>query len=143
MNINEIEQYVDLSSARSITIDRSLAKNYPGYVREIVIMKGFLVRLEFNVYDYDCGGLTFYFKYSDYEALILSLEHYLDKKIENWININKTGFYPSIEEHFDIELTGKALLYDFLNDNIILPRDYLEKYLPEGYWKDLYYKINQ
>jgi len=143
MDINEIAQYVELGSARSVTIDRSLAKNYPGYVREIIIMRGFLVRIEFNVYDHDCGGLSFYFKYSDYETLVLSLEHYLDKKIENWTNISKTGFYPSIEDEYNIEISGKVLINDFLNDNVILPREYLEKYLPVGYWEELYHNRTQ
>ena len=138
MDVNEIIQYVELSSAKSVIIDRNLMKNYLGYVRESVIMNGFVVRLEFNVYNHEYGGLKFYFKYTDYKALILSLEDYLGKKIENWENISKSGFYPFLKDYPDIEISSKALKHDFLNDKLVLPKNYLEKSLPEGYWKDLY-----
>ena len=143
MSIEEIIQYIEMSSIKSIIVDRSGLIKYPGYIREMVIAQKYVVRLEFNIYNQEYGGLKLYFHYSEYRSLISSLESYLDKSIEQWENINKTGFYPTISEPYNISVSDQLLKNDFTSNNLALPKGYSKKIIPEGYWKDLYDEKNR
>jgi len=129
MDKNEIIQYVEFGRNKSIIVDRSLLKNYHGHVRDTYIIYDFTVAIEFNLYNYDEGGLTFRFKYADYDSLISSLENYLGKKIEHWENFSKTGNYPIIDEinDNDIKLAGEKIKDDFANNKLELPKNYSQK----------------
>lgn len=137
MDKSEIIQYVEMSRARSVIIDRTPLEKYLGYVREITIFPESVVHVEFNVYDHDEGGIEFYFKYENDDLLILSLEKYLNKKIEGWENITKTGYYPDIHIPYDIHKSGESLTTDFLNDRLELPSGYLEKEITSRYFNEL------
>ena len=137
MTKEEVSQYIAVSSGKSVIVERCQMEQYPGYIREVVICPECEVCLEFNVYEYEYGGLTFYLKYSDYDVLISSLEDYFNKPLSEWENITKTGFYPTIYDIFDIKRSGELLRSDFVSNQIKLPERYATKRIPEGYWKDL------
>lgn len=138
MDKEEIIRYIETSRNKSVIIDRSLLEEYQRYVREIVITKKDTIRIEFNTYNHEYGGLTLYFKYLNFDVLISSIEKYLNKNIENWENISKTGYYPVLDEKADNTETKRDLKEDFISDKIKLPDDYVEKILPDGYWNTLY-----
>jgi len=138
MDREEIIRYIETSRNKSVIVERSLLDEYRQYVREIVITKEDTIRIEFNTYNQEYGGLTFFFKYLNFDMLISSLEKYLNKEVKNWENISKTGYYPFLDEKPDKNESERDLEEDFISDNIKLPDNYVEKILPDGYWKTLY-----
>lgn len=143
MNKNDIMQHLIVGRSKAIIIEQKRSKEYPGYVRTITIMRENIVRIEFEEYGWDEGGITYYVQFDTIEKLIESLEEYLGKTIENWDNINKTGTYP--EENNDDEsvnktLSDKKIIEDMLSDKIKLPKNGNHTWMPNGYWKELKYR---
>ncbi|MCI9478038.1 MAG: hypothetical protein HFI21_03425 [Lachnospiraceae bacterium] len=92
MELNSLIQHMKLSRNKSVIVDRCIPKEYPGYVRTITIMQNSIARVEFEVYGYDEGGITYFIQYLDYECLVKNLEEYLTKKLMIGIILIKQGF---------------------------------------------------
>lgn len=143
MELNSLIQHMKLSRNKSVIVDRCIPKEYPGYVRTITIMQNSIVRVEFEVYGYDEGGIIYFIQYLDYECLVKNLEEYLTKKIDDWDNINQTGFYPEEMTVNDIDTIHKKIKTDLINKRISLPLGGIKIWMPDGYWKRLIDKPNK
>lgn len=140
MQLTNLIQYMKLSKSKMVVVDCELCKDYLGYVRTITIMEETLVKIEFDVYNYDEAGLTYFIKYENFELLIKSLEEYLEKKLDEWEIINVTGYYPERPLiNYDINKTHKIIKHDLIYNKIKLP-NYGHIQIKEGYWKDIYDK---
>ena len=94
MELAGLIRYMEMSRAKTITVDCSLSTEYSGYVWTITIQPDNIVRVEFEVYGYDEGGITYYIQYRNFDGLIKNLEKYLGKNLIDWENVNQTGNYP-------------------------------------------------
>lgn len=137
MDKNEIIKYIEVGSQKSICVDRRLLDQYPGYVRDITIMKGNVIKVDFNIHGYDEGGLNIKVHYDNFDKLLSALQEYLGTTINNWKNINQSGYYPTLEEEIDLKSSRIKFKYDFVNKTISLPLHGIRYQMPEGYWKDL------
>lgn len=79
MELIGLIQHMEVSRSKTIIIDRSLLNQYTGYVRTITIKSGDIVKVEFEVYGYDEGGITYFIQYENIDILVKSLEDYLEK----------------------------------------------------------------
>lgn len=66
-----------------------------------------------------------------------------DKKIDDWDNINQTGFYPEEMAVNDIDTIHKKIKTDLINKRISLPLGGIKIWMPDGYWKTLIDKPNK
>ena len=137
MTNNEIDSYIKVGSKKSICVDRQLIKKYLGYVRDLIIMNDFILKVEFNTYGYDEGGLIIKVYFNDFDSLIKSAEEYIGSTINDWDNISKTGWYPVLEEEVDFKESGLKLKHDYINEFLYLPKDGVKYEIPDGYWKRL------
>lgn len=137
MQKDEIMRYLEVGSSRTITIACDSCEKYPGYVRTITIQKDYIVKIEFEVYGYDEGGITYFIQYNCFELLIYSLEKYLGKKLDEWENINKTGYYPE-PINCNKQQTNEIINQDLIDDKIELPELANNIWMPDGYWKQLH-----
>jgi len=133
----KIINYLTVGNTKSICIDKCLTDEYPGYVRETTIMSGNIVRVEFNNYGYDEGGLTIKVYYKDLDELLTAIQEFIGAKIEDWENYNVTGGYPTLEQEVDFESSGKKLKEDLVKKTIKIPLNGCKNEIPEGYWKDI------
>lgn len=143
MELDGLIQYIKMSRNKSVIVDQCIPEEYPGYVRTITIMQNSIVRVEFEVYGCDEGGITYFVQYFDYECLVKNLEEYLAKKIEDWDNINQSGFYPKEITVNNIDTIHKKIKTDLINKRISLPFGGIKIWMPDGYWKRLTDKPNK
>ncbi|EGO61783.1 hypothetical protein [Acetonema longum] len=137
MNKDEIIRYIKLGRNKSICVDRRLLDQYAGHVRDVTIMDDATLMIEFNVYEYDEGGLTINVYYNDYDTLINAVQEYIGLNIEMWENISKSGWYPILEEEVDFNQSDSKLKHDLVNKTLLLPPNGNIYQIPSGYWKDL------
>lgn len=137
MDIKGLCAHLKMNGSKTVTIACDNCEKYPGYVRTITIKQDNMVRIEFEVYGYDEGGITYFIQYSDFKGLIDSLEKYLNKTIEEWNIVNQTGYYPE-PVVCDLSQTNQSIKKDFVNNLIELPQFGIGLWMPDGYWKDLY-----
>jgi len=137
MDKQEILRYLETSRAKSICVDRQLLKQYSGYVRDITIMKETVLRIEFNEYDYDEGGLGIKVYYNTFDELLYALEEYTGKCITDMDNISKSGWYPELEQEVNFDESGLRFKQDLIDKKIELPKGGIKYEIPIGYWKDL------
>ncbi|MCT4597247.1 MAG: hypothetical protein N4A50_05140 [Vallitalea sp.] len=137
MTKNEIINYIKVGRAKSVCVDIRLVDNYPGYVREIVIMEESILKIEFNIYDFDEGGLVIEIIYDDFDKMICKIEEYIGLYIEDWKNVNKTGWYPELKEKVDFKQSGLILKQDLVTKNLLLPLGGVQYEIRCGYWRDL------
>ncbi len=121
MTIDEIMRYIEVGSTNSICVDRRILDDYQHIVRDVIIRKDCILTIEFNTFGYDEGGLIINIHYKDYKKLISSLESYLDINIENWTNINKSGWYPEQIKDVDFDESSEKFEKDLAGDKILLP----------------------
>lgn len=79
MELTGLIRHMKTSRTKTITVDCSLSMEYSGYVRTITIMPDNIVKVEFEVYGYDEGGITYYVQYKNFDTLIKNLENYLGR----------------------------------------------------------------
>ncbi len=60
MELSGLIQHMEMSRSKTITVDCSLSMEYSGYVRTITIKPNNIVKIEFEVYGYDEGGITYF-----------------------------------------------------------------------------------
>ena len=137
MDKEEIMQYINLGKDKSICIYRGLSPIYPGFVREIIVMREMALKVEYNSYGYDEGGLAIKFFYNDYDKLFAAIAEYIGKPIELCENISKSGWYPELIQEVDYNESSKKLISDLINNTLSLPSGWETYEIPEGYWKDL------
>lgn len=137
MDKYEIVNYIKVGKNKSICIDRRLVDNYPGFVRDIIIMSDIIVKVEFNIYDYDEGGLSIKIFYHDFDQLIRAIEDYINVRIKNWVNISKTDWYPTLDRDVDLDKSALKIKQDLVSKTLALPLGGIKYEIPEGYWKDL------
>lgn len=104
MDLAEINRYLATGSEPYVCISRQYFTDDLNKLREIYIGKDNLVKLEFNTWGYDEGGLIIEFNYADEHSMIASLENFLQIPIENWENFNKIGNYPSEKNYKKMEI---------------------------------------
>ncbi|ARU57004.1 hypothetical protein OLMES_2960 [Oleiphilus messinensis] len=127
MTKDEILNYLKVSRFKSVIVDQSLCEDYPGWVRTILIRPGFVVEIDYNPYNLDEGINPGYeAEFNSLDMLVSSLEEFLGRKIEDWVNFSKTGDYPNEPEKL-MEILGKhnslALLEKDMRDGVIeLPK---------------------
>lgn len=140
MDVKQLRNLLKLGSTRTVVIYCDLCIDYIGYVKTITIMNEKTVRLEYNTYGYDEGGLTYFVEYEDFGTLLKSMQEYLESDINKWKNISLTSDYPQeLERNFDINITHRLIIHDLLNNKLKLPK-YGNITMKEGYWKHLYNK---
>lgn len=123
MSSDELKRYIKVGRERSITIYCELCDEYLGYVKTVTIMDEALVRIEYNVWNYDEAGPTYFIQYDDLEGLITSLQEYLGKNINEWKNINQTGYYPqALNIDYDLDQSHKLIEQDIMDHKISLPQ---------------------
>ncbi|GLS24783.1 hypothetical protein [Marinibactrum halimedae] len=138
MNINEIENYLNSGSTKSICIDRRLSDTYEGFVRDLVIKRDQTLSVEYNTYGYDEGGLVLLLKYENFELLIKSIECYLGLKLTEWMNVNKSGYYPDNPKIVDFDVSGRLLKQHLFDHEIDFPKGWMNMELPSDYWAGIY-----
>lgn len=138
MDKTEIVKYLGLGDAQSLCVHRCLLERYPGFVREITIMKNNIIKTEFNVYECDEGELRVKAYYNDLDELISELEKYIGENIERWGNITLSGWYPELNVDVDFNQSGLKLKHDLVNRTLKLPQNAIKYEIPEGYWKSLF-----
>lgn len=137
MTKNEIINYIKVGKTKSVCVDIRLVDNYPGFVIEIVIMEGLIIKIEFNVYDFDEGGVVIKISYDNFDNMLNAIEEYTGFNIEDWENINKTGWYPDLEGNADFKQSGLMLKQDLISKNLSLPLGGVKYEVLGGYWRDL------
>ena len=137
MTKDEILKYIQIGSTRAVCIDRCLLDQYPGYVREVIIMQDTILKVEFNQYGYDEGGLSIKVYYDEFDKLINAAQNYIGADIERWENINRTDWYPHFEKKVDYNESGLKLKYDLKNKTLSLPENGIKYQIPDGYWKKI------
>lgn len=127
MNKDEIIRYCVCSAG--VTIDRCLMLEYPCMVRNIQINDCNIIFIDYEGYKaYEGTRITLY--YNDLDEIVNELEIFLNKKIDQWINFNKTGEYPTlIINNYKLydsisENTSKKFNYDLKNKRLELPKGY-------------------
>lgn len=140
MELTGLIQYMEMSRSKTVTVECNLSMEYSGYVRTITVKPDNIVKVEFEVYGYDEGGITFFIQYENIDILIRSLEKYLDKKLDEWENINQTGYYPEWPSGWKKQNADQKIREDLVSNNIKLPLYGIRTWMPEGYWKKLYDK---
>ena len=137
MNIEEIKKYLSLGNTKSVCVNRQLSLYYEGFVIDITIQKDNVLKQEFNTHGFDEGGLVIFFKYENLDNMITSVESYLGKKLADWENISKTGYYPELDRDVDFTNSGIKIKSDLVEGKIRTPKGWNESYMPVGYWKNL------
>lgn len=140
MDLTSLLQQMAMNRSKTVTIDCSAPKEYPGYVRTITIAQDNIARVEFEVHGYDEGGITYFIEYENVETLVKMMEQYLGKGIADWENINQTGSYPDKVDVDDLEAVHQRIENDMVNDQIKIPLGGMKTWKPGGYWKKLYDK---
>ena len=137
MESTDLIRHMEMSRTRSIIVDRSLSAEYPGYVSTITIKHDNIVKIEFEVYGYDEGGITYFIQYKNIDILIKSLEKYLGKNLVDWENVSQTGHYPERPDNWKKENADEKIKVDLISGNIDLPLNGMRTWMPGGYWKSL------
>ncbi len=137
MTKEEIIQYIDVGSTNSVCVDRRLLSKYKNIVRDVIIKKDFLVQIEFNTHGYDEGGLVVDVYYENYDLLIASLEEYLCRRIPCWENVNKSAWYPMIENEVNLSEGSDRFENDLSKGKIRLPLDGKKYDIRSSYWKNI------
>ncbi len=132
-----IMQYVEVGSTNSVCVDRRLLLKYKNIVRDVVIRQDFLVQLEFNTHGYDEGGLVVDVYYENYDLLIASLEDYLCMNILCWENVNKSGWYPELDNDVNLSEGSTRFANDLSKGKIRLPLDGEKYEIRSSYWKNI------
>lgn len=138
MDIKEVENYLANSSTKSLCVDRKLSDKYYGFVRDLTIVDKLKVSVEYNTYGYDEGGLTIILLYSTQEELIESLEKYIGAAMDDWDNINCSGFYPDSPGDVDFESSGKVIKTDLSNRCLDIPKGWSDIEVLGNYWLGIY-----
>ncbi|MCP4179262.1 MAG: hypothetical protein GY756_15995, partial [bacterium] len=136
-NKDEIVRYLKAGRTKSVCVDRCLCNTYPGYVRDITIRDQNMINVEFNIYGYNEGGLLIEITYDRFDILLSSVGKYIDKSIDKWKNINKTGWYPTIEQEIDFNDSGIKLELDLAEKKLSLPKGGNQYTIPSDYWRDI------
>jgi hypothetical protein len=63
-------------------------------VRDVWILKGNVVLIEYNYFGELDGGYQFFGRYSAFEELLAALERFLGVPMSEWANINRDDEYP-------------------------------------------------
>lgn len=142
MELTGLIRHMEMSRTKTVTIDCSLSTEYLGYVRTITIKPNNIAKIEFEVYGYDEGGITYFIQYKNLDILIKSLEKYLGKNLTDWENVNQTGNYPERPSNWEKGAGDEKIRTDLISNNIKLPLNGMRTWMPEGYWKNLYNKFN-
>lgn len=137
MTKEEILNYIRMAKSKSVCVNRCLSVQYPGYVREITIMKDNILKVEFTQYGYDEGGVCVKIYYNEFDNLISEMERYMGVKVEDWENASKKDCYPDLGNDVNFEETVKKLKIDLKNKAVKLPENGIEYKFVEGYWKDI------
>lgn len=137
MELTGLIRHMEMSRTKSIIIDCSLSAKYSGYVRTITIKHNNIVKIEFEVYGYDEGGITYFIQYKNIDILIKSLEKYLGKDLVDWENVSQTGYYPEQPNNWEKGGADEKIKVDLISNNIDLPLNGMRTWMPEGYWKNL------
>jgi len=95
MNIQEIASYLSVSSASSVVVDCTVIESLGGMVRTTTIFPEVKVRMEFESWGHEEGGIYFTAEYDILPSLVAALETYFGSPIRNWKNISRTGYYPN------------------------------------------------
>lgn len=93
MTREELETAIAVG-AGGLCVDISSMDRFPSFVREVTILKGLFVMVEFNVYGQDEGGPRYEAAYSSLDEIVSDLTAYLGKGISCWENFRASGRYP-------------------------------------------------
>ena len=138
MDTKEIQQYLADGSSKSVCINRRLMNEYVNTVRDIYILQGNRLRLEFICYGNEDGGLTYYLHYTNLDDLVASLEAYLETNISDWVNCTQTGNYYEMSGASECSAGQKLLKDDLVGHKIKLPTDWESKTIHDGCYTILF-----
>ena len=125
MNKTEILNYIAVGRYHSVTVDCILLKDFGNIIREICFHRDNQVRVSYLPYGMDEGGYDIYLTYASIDLAISSIEDFLNKKLENWENFNKTGDYPE-EIQKDFENRWEEIDLG-INSGEFIPKNYVRK----------------
>lgn len=125
MNKTEILNYIAVGRYYSVTVDRILLKDFGNIIREICFQRDNQVRVSYLPYGMDEGGYDIYLTYDSIDLAICSIEDFLNKKLENWENFNKSGSYPE-EIGKDFENLWEEIDLG-INSGEFIPKNYVRK----------------
>jgi hypothetical protein len=137
MTKTQILSYLYVGSTRSVCVDCRLTENYPGWVRTITIEGKTKLRVEFDVYGYDEGGLYITIEYTTFKTLIDELEKYLLLKIEQWENVTQSGKYPELQYEVNFQKSAHQLKQDLVNKKLSLPKGGIKYTIQSTYWRNI------
>jgi hypothetical protein len=92
MERDELQRYLDVSIAHSVTVDIEEVGEAPGCLRSITIHRDGRVTIEFQRCgeylegDFEGGGLKYVGKYPSIDDAIADLENYLSRPLAAWRN---------------------------------------------------------
>ncbi len=141
MNLPELLAYVRLSKYHSMSIERITMDKYPGIMREISIINAHEIAVEFldkfSLIENE-GEITFYLEYENEDAMVLSLERFIGKKLEDWSSYNNKDWtdIPSVSNSVLAE-SWRKLQVDFVNNKIEFPHGEKDFFISDLYWRAL------
>jgi hypothetical protein len=128
MDHDEIQRYLDVSSAHSVTVDVQEVSEAPGNLRTITIHRDIRVAIEFQKCseyasaDWEGGGLKYVGKYSALLDAVLSLEEFLGRAVREWVNFTREPYEPAVLEEPDPAANLAYFERLVRENNMVLPR---------------------
>ena len=126
MNIEELENYIELSSW-AVCVDLKELPDYPSFLRAVIFYCNNRVCVEFHplVLNVDEETVSYCGQFNSLKEAVNSIEFFLGKSIQEWTNYNKSGGFPIyVDEQSDLEIiqdSYERLMQDACDKKISLP----------------------
>jgi len=126
MTREEFYNYIELGSLYGVRVDVRLMPEYPGYVRVTGFHRENWVIIEFYALGYnEDAAIEIVGEFPSLDLATSSIEDYLGMPIEKWHNYNKSGEYPSVPDHPNLQKimreSHRKLVMDILSQKVKLP----------------------
>lgn len=94
MTEDEIQRHLTTGASRSVAVDVRIVPGLSGWVRTVFICSPNRVRIEFDQWGVDEGGVYFEGKYPSLPEIVQALEAFLGQRVAEWHNFTQSGRYP-------------------------------------------------
>jgi len=123
MFLEELIQKLQFSPAHAVVVDRSLSPIYPGFVRSVELCEDNTARISIEPYGFDDAGVDLVGKYADLQRLVVGIEGYLGRQLEDWSDCDLIAVYPSRPENLESIIQGgyAALAKAVANQSVPFP----------------------
>ncbi|MBW2661650.1 MAG: hypothetical protein JRD93_06620 [Deltaproteobacteria bacterium] len=134
MTLDEIKAQLKVGYTHEVCPDSLWFPDYPGYVRKVFIRQGYLVSVEYELYNMDEGGAYFQAKFFSLEDAVKCVERYIGKRRVEWKNEAYKDHSLDVPQKVEFSLGHKRLAEAIRHKSIKLP-SVGEFELVSTYWK--------